>query len=166
MATEPFLGEIRLFSFNFPPKGWLLCNGQLLSINQYQALFAILGTTYGGNGVQDFALPNLQGAVGLHPGNGIVLGGVGGSQTVTLNSSQINHTHLVGANTTANQTTGSGHFPAASPSGQNLYGATANTTMSASEIAPTGGSGAHNNMQPYLVVSYCIATVGIFPSRN
>ena len=93
MAIEPFLGEIRLFAFTFPPKGWAECNGQTMAINQNQALFSILGTTYGGNGVTTFALPNLQGAVAVHAGNGIVQGQVGGSQAVTLAANQIGHSH-------------------------------------------------------------------------
>ena len=166
MATEPFLGEIRMFSFNFPPKGWALCNGQLLAINQNQALFAILGTTYGGNGVSTFALPNLQGAVGVHIGNGVTLGQVGGSQAVTLASNQISHSHTVSASATANSYTAAGNFPASAPAGQNLYGATANAAMNPAVITQAGGSQPHNNMQPYLVVIYCIALQGIFPTRN
>ena len=166
MATEPYLGEIRMFAFNYAPKGWVMCNGQTLPINQYQALFSILGTTYGGNGTNNFQLPNLQGAVGVHQGNGTVLGQVGGSQNVALLSNQFGHSHPVSASATPNSYTAAGNFPASAPTGQSLYGPTANATMNAAVISPAGGSAAHNNMQPYLVVVYCIAMQGIFPSRN
>jgi microcystin-dependent protein len=165
MGTEPFLGEVRLFAFTYPPKGWALCNGQLMSISQNAALFSILGTTYGGNGTTNFALPNLQGKVAVHAGNGIVLGQTGGSQSVTLTTNQINHTHQVSTNATANSVAASGNFPASSPAGL-LYGPTADTAMNAATLSPNGGSQPHNNLQPYLVVLYCIALSGIFPSRN
>src|SRR5450631_3269662 len=116
----PFLGEVKMVSFNFAPKGWAFCNGQLLPIAQNQALFSILGTTYGGNGQTTFALPNLQGRVPLHMGNGFVEGQVGGAQTVTLTSSQIGHGHPVNATAAATTNTASGDFPA--PAGNNLYG--------------------------------------------
>src|SRR6185312_4917907 len=112
MAT-PFIGEVKMISFNFPPKGWAFCNGQLLSIAQNQALFSILGTTYGGNGQTTFALPNLQGSVPIHFGNGYNLGQVGGSQNVTLNNNQAGHSHLVHATATATTNTAAGNFPAA-----------------------------------------------------
>jgi microcystin-dependent protein len=166
MATEPFLGEIRLMAFTFPPKGWAACNGQLLAINSNQALFSILGTTYGGNGINTFALPNLQGAVAVHQGNGIVLGEIGGSQSVQLTANQIGHSHQVAANATANAFAAAGNFPASTTEGGTLYGPTANTAMNPAELSPAGGSQPHNNMQPYLVVMYCIALQGIFPSRN
>lgn len=166
MATEPYIGEIRLFAFTFPPKNWAACNGQLLPINQNTALFSILGTTYGGNGTTNFALPNLQGAVAIHWGDVVTLGQVGGSPNVTLAVNQIGHTHPVSANATPNSYTAAGNFPASAPSGQSLYGATPNTSMNAGTLSPAGGSQPHNNMQPYLVVMYCIALVGIFPSRN
>lgn len=166
MGTEPFLGEVRLFSFTFAPKGWAECNGQLLPINQNQALFSILGTTYGGNGTTNFGLPNLQGGVAVHAGNGVVLGQTGGSQVVTLNTNQISHSHPVAANATPNSYTAAGNFPASAPGGKNLYGPTANTQMNPAILSPAGGSQPHNNLQPYLVVIYCIALQGIFPSRN
>jgi microcystin-dependent protein len=166
MATEPFLGEIRLMSFAFPPKGWATCSGQLLAINSNAALFSILGTTYGGNGINNFALPNLQGAVAVHQGNGITLGQIGGSQSVQLNANQIGHTHALSANATANSSSAAGNFPASAPSGDVLYGPTANTAMNPATLSPVGGSLPHNNLQPYLVVTYCIALQGIFPSRS
>lgn len=166
MATEPFLGEIRLMAFTFPPKGWAACNGQLLAINSNQALFSILGTTYGGNGTTTFALPNLQGAVAVHEGNGIALGQTGGSQNVQLISNQVGHSHLVSANATANSYAAAGNFPASAAVGETLYGPTANTAMNPAELSLAGGSQPHNNVQPSLVVMYCIALQGIFPSRN
>jgi len=166
MATEPYIGEIRAISFNYPPKGWAFCNGQLLPINQNQALFSILGTTYGGNGTTSFALPNLQGKVPLHVGGGLVLGATGGSASVTLASNQINHTHGVAASATASANVATGNFPASSPDASGVYGTPADTSMSAAVISNAGSSQPHNNLQPYLVINYVIALVGIFPSRS
>lgn len=166
MATEPFLGEVRAVSFNFAPKGWALCNGQLLAINQNQALFSILGTTYGGDGIQTFGLPNLQGRVPVHMANNYLLGQVGGVAQVTLNVTQVGHSHPVAANTTANAFTASGNFPAAPPAGNNIYGPTVDTAMNPGTVLAGGGSQPHSNLQPYLVVTYVIALRGIFPSRN
>ena len=163
MAT-PFLGEVKMVSFNFAPKGWAFCDGTLLPINQYQALFAILGTTYGGNGTTTFALPNLQGRVPLHVANNFVLGQTGGSQNVTLVSNQIGHGHPVNATATATTNTAAGNVPAAS--GNALYGASADTTMNSAIVGPAGGSQAHTNLQPYLVINFVIALQGIFPTRN
>ena len=163
MAT-PFIGEVKMVSFNFAPKGWAFCNGQLLAISQNQALFSILGTTYGGNGVTTFALPNLQGAVPLHFSSSYSLGQVGGSENVTLNSNQAGHTHLVKATATATTNTAAGNFPAASAS--NIYGSPADTTMNPGIVSQAGGSQPHTNLQPYLVVNFVIALVGVFPSRN
>jgi microcystin-dependent protein len=166
MATAPFLGEIRAFSFTFAPRGWAQCNGQLLPINQNQALFSILGTTYGGNGTTNFALPNLQGKVGVHMGNGIVLGQSGGVQSVSLNVTQIGHGHAVSASATPNSFSAAGNFPASVGSGGDLYGPTSNTQMAPGVLSMVGGSQPHNNLQPYLVLIYCIALQGIFPSRS
>jgi microcystin-dependent protein len=165
MALEPFVGEIRAMSFNFAPKGWAACNGQLLPIQQNQALFSILGTIYGGNGTTNFALPNLQGSVpvGFGPSP---LGSKGGSAQVTLNVNQMNHTHAVGASATANTNTAAGHVPAPAGTGNLAYGTPPDTTMNPAVIQPAGGSQPHNNLQPYLVLNYCIALVGIFPSRD
>lgn len=163
MAT-PFIGEVKMIAFDFAPKGWALCNGQLLSIAQNQALFSILGTTYGGNGQTTFALPNLQGSVPLHVGNGFNQGQVGGSQNVTLNSNQAGHAHVVHATATSTTNTAAGNFPAASAS--NIYGAASDTTMNAGVVSQMGGSQPHSNLQPYLVVNFAIALVGVFPSRN
>jgi len=162
--SEPFLGEIRMFSFGFAPKGWALCNGQILPIAQNQALFAILGVTYGGNGTTTFALPNLQGSAPAHVGNSISLGQAGGSATVKLTSNQVGHGHSVNAAATATTNTAGGNFPASSSA--NLYGTSTDTAMNGAIISPGGGGAAHNNLQPYLVINYAIALTGIFPSRN
>lgn len=163
MAT-PYIGEVKMVSFNFAPKGWALCNGQLLAINQNQALFSLLGTTYGGNGVTTFALPNLQGSVPVHMGNGFAEGQVGGSQTVTLTSNQVGHAHPVKATATATTNTAAGNFPAAAAG--NIYGASPDTTLNPAAVSSVGGSQPHTNLQPYLVVNFVIALQGVFPSRN
>jgi microcystin-dependent protein len=164
--SEPFLGEIKIISWNFPPKGWAFANGQLLPINQNQALFSLFGTTYGGDGRQTFALPNLQSRVPLHFGNGFVLGEQGGAQTVTLNISTIPaHTH-VPAGSSAQPT-----LSAVSPNvwcanAVNQYATSGNVAMNPSAITPTGGSQPHNNLSPYLVLNFIVALQGIFPSQN
>lgn len=169
-AIEPYIGEIQLVSFNFAPKGWALCNGQLLPINQNQALFSILGTTYGGNGQTNFALPNLQGRTGVGFSNVIPLGLAAGSSTETLTQAQLpSHTHSVNALTDfANSSDPTDRvLGAKGRGGTNPYAtATLMQPMSPSSIEPTGGNQAHNNMQPYLVLNYIIALVGVFPSRN
>ncbi|CAH1214187.1 hypothetical protein PAECIP111891_04051 [Paenibacillus allorhizoplanae] len=172
---DQYLGEIRIFPFNFAPTGWVQCNGQILSIQQNAALFSLLGTTYGGDGRTTFALPNLQGKVPLHPGQGpglsqYDLGQSEGSESVTLLTSQIPaHSHAM-------QYERSG-FAQESPKDQMLMdiqgrrGAAAYTEMTnlkpmgAQAVAPTGNSQPHNNMQPYLTLNFCIATQGIFPPR-
>lgn len=167
--SEPFLSEIKVVSFNFPPKGWALCNGQFLPINQNQALFALLGTTYGGNGQTTFALPNLRGRVPIHMGSGHTLGEAAGSTAVTVNIQQL-PTHLhgfqatnvdVAANRVA-QPTGNFLGPV-----NNLYGAPASlTTLTPTSVTSVGGSQAHNNMMPYLTLNFIIALQGIFPSQT
>lgn len=163
--SEPFLGEIKVISWNFPPKGWAFCNGQLLPINQNQALFSILGTTYGGDGRQTFGLPNLQGRTPFHVGNGIVLGEQGGETTHTLNISELPaHTHVpTGANTAPTVGSALGNLWAINPS---LYNTSSNNAMTPQCILPTGGSQPHENMSPYLVLNFIIALQGIFPSPN
>ena len=165
--SDPFLSEIRLMSFVFAPKGWALCNGQLLPINQNQALFSLLGTTYGGNGQTTFALPNLQGKVPLHMGNGHTLGETGGEQAHTLSISEIpTHVHVANASSTpaeVNAATNAAYLGAVA----NTYTSASNlVAMSPAEIGTVGGSQAHLNMQPFLTLSYCIALQGIFPSQN
>jgi microcystin-dependent protein len=160
----PYLGEIKMISWNYAPKGWTFCNGQTLPINQNQALFSILGTTYGGNGQTTFALPDLRTRVPVNAGNGVVLGEQGGEQAVTLNINQIGHGHNVKASATATTNTAAGNFPANSPS--NIYGSSSDTAMAAGIVSTVGGSQAHTNLQPYLVINFIIALQGIFPSRN
>ena len=167
MASEPFLGQITIYSFNFAPRGWAQCNGQFLPINQNQALFSLLGTTYGGNGQTTFALPNLQGRVPMYAGNGFVLGQTAGEAAHTLSIAEMPaHTHqAVGSSNPPNATTPANNFWA-SNTGFKPYAATPNATMSPNAVSSVGGSQSHNNQSPYLVLNMCIALVGIFPSRN
>ena len=166
--SEPFLSEIKIMSFSFPPKGWALCNGQLMPINQNQALFSLLGTTYGGDGRVNFGLPNLQARTPMHMGGGHTLGEKGGEQGHTLSISEIpTHVHFVKASTdTAAQVTPTGNvFGNSNPN--NLYGPVQNlAALSPQTIANVGGSQPHPNMQPYLTLSFCIALQGIFPTQN
>jgi microcystin-dependent protein len=163
--SEPFLGEIRIVGFNFPPKGWALCNGTLMQISQNQALFSILGTTYGGNGQTTFALPNLQGRVPLHVGAGLILGQVGGEEVHTLNIIEAGHSHSAMANaSSANQAAPGGNVWGNAQ--QSNYAAAANTTMAPGTVSTVGGSQGHENRSPYLVLIFVIALQGIFPSRN
>jgi microcystin-dependent protein len=165
--SEPFLGEIKLFTFNFAPKGWAFCNGQLLPINQNQALFSVLGTTYGGDGRQTFGLPNLQTRVPMHVGNGLVLGELAGETSHTLNISELSaHSHVVnGSPRTATVIAPTGNYLATSP-GNDYAAPPGNTTLMPATLTSTGGSQPHNNMSPYLVLNFCIALQGIFPSQN
>jgi microcystin-dependent protein len=164
--AEPFLSEIRIFSFDFAPKGWALCNGQFLPINQNQALFALLGTTFGGNGQTTFALPDQRGQVPIHVGNGHTLGEKAGTQAVTINIQQLpTHNHFVNAQSgNATSPIPGGNLLAAA---NNLYAPPTNlTTLHPSMVPNVGGSQAHINMQPFLTLSFCIALQGIFPSPN
>ncbi|WP_375459902.1 phage tail protein [uncultured Enterovirga sp.] len=165
--AEPFLSEIRIMSFGFAPKGWALCNGQLLPINQNQALFALLGTTFGGDGRVNFALPNLQGSTPIHVGAGHPLGQRAGEQAHTLAVAELpTHTHGVTVNNgTGTATVPNGAVLAKAPA--NTYGPpTQLVAMGASSVVNTGGSQPHLNMQPFLVLNFCIALQGIFPSPN
>jgi microcystin-dependent protein len=167
--SEPFLSEIKIMSFNFPPKGWAMCNGQLLPINQNQALFALLGTTYGGDGRVNFALPNLQGSTPMHVGNGHTLGERGGEQMHTLAISELpTHTHSANAaNVAATSNAPSNARMISQSGGANLYAGASNLqAMAPQAIATVGGSQAHENKQPYLTLTFCIALQGIFPSQN
>jgi len=164
--AEPFLAEIRVFSFNFPPKGWAQCNGQFLPINQNQALFSLLGTTYGGNGQTTFALPNLQTKIPVHTGSGFTLGQAGGETAHTITLAEMPaHTHAatVGASP-SNLATPIGNF--FSGGGQSVYGPTPDTLMNGACVTSAGGSQPHNNLPPSLTLNFCIALQGIFPSRN
>lgn len=164
--STPFLSEIKIISWNFPPKGWAFCNGQLLPINQNQALFSLLGTTYGGDGRVNFALPNLQGCIPAHMGDGFVLGQRGGETAHTLITSELPaHNHVpVGSNAAPSAGSAAGNVWATFTANQ--YNSTPNTTMNPACITPTGGSQPHENMSPYLVLNFIIALQGIFPSQN
>jgi len=163
---SPFLGEIRIMSFGFPPKGWAQCNGQLLPINQNQALFSILGTTYGGDGRTTFGLPNLQGRVPFHVGQGLFLGEVGGELTHTITTSEMPaHTHTpAGSSSDADQVSPAGNHWAKGAA--SAYSATSDDVMAAQAVGNAGGSQPHENMSPFLVLNFVIALQGIFPSRN
>ncbi len=166
--SEPFLGEIKIVSFNFPPDSWAFCNGQLLPINQNQALFSLMGTTYGGNGQMTFALPDLRGRASIHRGDGFLQGQAAGSTTVALTTAEIPaHAHLLqgssldgdGPVATSNVLAGSGATP--------IYGpATGLTTLHPSSVSSVGAGQPHENMQPSLVLTFCIALQGIFPSQS
>lgn len=168
--TQPYIGEIRLFPWNFAPRSWAWCNGQIMAISQNQALFALIGTMYGGNGVDTFALPNLQSATPVHSGNGYIQGQTAGQEQVTLTLSNLaNHSHaMFGTSTTADKKGGGNNVMANDTSaGTNFYAPANNlVTLNPQEIGSAGGNQPHNNMQPYLAMNYCIAIYGIFPSRN
>jgi microcystin-dependent protein len=173
--ADPFVAEIRIFPFNFPPVGWAFCNGQILPISQNTALFSLLGTTYGGNGQSTFALPDMRGNAPMHPGQGPALslhdlGETGGSETVTLLESEIpSHTHGVQANITNAVLAAPGPlncFARSNPGTAYKNTATGITSFSDQAIGPAGGSFPHNNMQPYLTLNFCIALQGVFPPRS
>jgi microcystin-dependent protein len=170
--AEPFLSEIRMMSFGFPPKGWATCDGQLLPINQNQALFSLLGTTYGGDGRINFGLPNLQGRTPMHMGNGHTLGELGGEQAHTLSISELpTHAHTASATSDPHTTSPENYQPLASNAllavVNNLYTSPSNlTSLLPATLANVGGSQAHLNMQPFLTVNFSIALQGIFPSQT
>jgi microcystin-dependent protein len=184
--AEPFLSEIRIMSFIFAPKGWALCNGQLLPINQNQPLFSLLGTTYGGDGRVNFALPDLRGKAAIHEGSGHTLGERGGETAHTLNLQEMpQHLHFLAARSGVAQNAVFSDVPSANPVqpppnppgpytveisnafGSAMYGApTSLVPMNAGSVSNVGGSQPHQNMMPYLVLSFCIALQGIFPSPN
>lgn len=170
--SQPFIGQILMAGFNFAPKGFMFCAGQLLPISQYTALFSLLGTTFGGDGKVTFGLPDLRGRVSNHWGSGqglssYVMGQVVGTETVTLNQTQLPpHTHGVNASTLGGQTDPTNNYPGVDTSGSGamFYNSTITGVMSPSTIPPSGVQ-PHQNMQPYLVINFCIAIVGIYPSR-
>lgn len=178
--TSPFIGQIQIFPYNFPPRGWVFCSGQTISIAQNTALFSLLGTTYGGNGQTNFQLPNFNGRTVLAPGTGPglspwSLGEASGTSTVTLLATQIpSHTHVLNAGVLSSPNPAQN---VATPSTTALFGlsgpnntysdqTTPNTTMNAGALSQAGNGLPHENMQPYLALNYCIAVQGIFPARN
>ena len=170
--SEQYLGEIRMFAGNFAISGWQMCNGQILSISQNAALFSILGTFYGGNGTSTFALPDLRGRVALHQGTGnglstYVIGQVAGTENVTLTSAQMpQHNHIINANTGGAQASPAGNYPGNEGAPIKIYSTTSSVQMNPAVVTVTGGNQPHPNLQPYLCVTFLIAMVGIFPSRN
>src|SRR2546423_10900097 len=167
--AEPFLSEIRIMSFVFAPKGWALCNGQLLPINQNQALFSLLGTSFGGDGRVNFALPDLRGRTPIEVGNGHTLGERGGEQAHTLSISEIpTHTHVASAtsNTSTTNVPGNTTVLSQSTSSQLYTAAAALAAMAPNSLANVGGSQAHLKIQPFLKLSFCILLQGIFPSPS
>jgi microcystin-dependent protein len=172
--VDPFVAEIRIFPFNFAPTGWALCDGQLLPLSQNTALFSLLGTTYGGDGKSNFALPDLQGAAPMHPGQGPGLslhdlGETGGSDMVTLLELEMPaHTHATHADVVdvADTNVPSTNASFAQSSGGTLYQSSANTQLAEQALAGAGGSQPHNNLQPYLTLNFCIALQGVYPPRT
>jgi len=167
---EPFLSEIKIMAFNYAPRGWAFCNGQLLPINQNQALFSLLGTTYGGNGQTTFGLPDLRGSVPLHSGQGFILGQRGGQPAHTVTTSEMpQHFHVMQASSTA----GDAPVPSTPPGNvlarnvDNIYGPVQNlVTLNPASVSNVGGNQPHENRQPFLALNFCIALQGIFPSPN
>ena len=172
--AQPFIGEIRMFAGNFPPNGWMFCDGQLMPISQNDALFILIGTTYGGDGQETFALPNLQSRVPMHFGNGpdgvnYQMGESGGVESVTLTTQQIPvHTHtLIGSSGGATQTGPGGNIYATSAQVEYATaGLTTDSNMNAAAISPVGGSQPHENLQPYICINYILSLFGLFPSQT
>jgi microcystin-dependent protein len=163
--AEPFLSEIRIMSFVFAPKGWALCNGQLLPINQNQALFSLLGTTFGGDGRVNFALPDLRGRTPIHVGSGHTLGERGGEQAHTLSIAELpEHTHVAQASSSFTGTQALPINAFLAPVNNTYHSPTNLTSIQPASVTNVGGSQAHLNMQPFLILSFCIALQGIFPS--
>lgn len=167
----PFMSEVKIISWNFAPKGWAFCNGQFLPINQNQALFSLIGTTFGGNGQTTFALPDMRGRAPIHQGAGFLLGQAGGQSAHTVTQSEMPaHNHFVnGTNNNASQASPNPNAATMgyARAGQQMYGALTNlVAMNAAMVGNVGGSQPHENMQPYLVLNYVIALQGVFPSRN
>ena len=173
---DPFVAEIRIFPFNFPPKGWAFCDGQILPLSQNTALFSLLGTTYGGDGKSNFALPNFQGSAPMHQGQGPGLslrdlGEQGGEQTVTLLESEMPaHSHSANAfsgnGSSGDPTNNVWASVVVARQGVSLYGTSQNAQMSSNALAPAGGDQPHNNMPPYLTRNFCIALQGVYPPRT
>lgn len=165
---DPYIGEIRLASFDFPPRGWAFCNGQLLPINQNHALYSVLGTMYGGNGVSNFALPNLQARMPIAPGYGYVVGNSGGESTHVLTMAEMpTHQHVPQARTEASSPGGTSPTNSVwAATGRTVFSANPDTTLNELAVDTAGGSAPHENMPPFLVLNFVIALVGVFPSHN
>ncbi len=164
--AQPYVGEIRMFAGNFAPAGWMFCEGQLLSISENETLFQLVGTTYGGDGQETFALPDLRGRIPIHQGNGFILAETGGAETITLTVNQIPvHSHpLLGSAVNGNQVNPSNTLLASSTVVTPYAVETANAQMAVNAVSAVGGSQPHNNFQPYLCVDFIISLFGIFPS--
>lgn len=170
--SQPYVGEIRMFGGNFPPAGWMFCDGQLLPISENDTLFNLIGTTYGGDGLSTFALPNLQSRIPIHQGtlagNTYIIGETGGTEDVALSAQHIpNHTHpLLGSTANGSQASPKNNVLASSTGTQPYAGFPVDTDMAPTSISPAGGSQPHSNMQPYLCVSFIISLFGIYPSQT
>ena len=166
--SNPYVGEIRMFAGNFAPAGWLLCEGQLLPISQYDTLFALIGTTYGGDGQTTFALPDLRGRLPIHQGGGFTLAQSGGVETVTLTVNQVpSHSHpMLASNDPANTPNPQGNVVGTPALATPFFGGPATAALAPQAITSTGGSQPHSNFQPYLCVNFIISLFGVFPSQN
>jgi microcystin-dependent protein len=164
--SQPYVGEIRMFAGNFAPQGWMLCQGQTLAISEYDVLFQLIGTTYGGDGQTTFNLPDLRSRVPCHQGSGFAIGQHGGEEVVTLTVQQIpQHTHPMLCNSSSSSSpTPAGSYWGAANDNSFIVGTSANAAMNAAAISPTGGSQPHDNLMPYLTINYIISLFGIFPS--
>ena len=164
--AQPYIGEIRMFGGNFPPVGWAFCDGQLLQIAEYDTLYVLIGTRYGGDGQSTFALPNLQSRVPMHQGNGFIMAETGGAEEITLTVQQIpSHNHaFLGAAVNGDQTNAGGQLPANSFNVTPYINQAPTGNMNVGAISPVGGSQPHTNLQPYLTISFIISLFGIFPS--
>ena len=166
--AQPYIGEIRMFAGNFAPAGWMFCDGQLLPISEYETLFNLIGTTYGGDGQETFSLPDLRGRLPIHQGGGFVLAETGGVETVTLTVSQIPaHSHaLLASPNNASVASAGGNVLAQTPNYTPYIALPANSPLHANSVGQTGGSQPHDNFQPYLCVEFIISLFGIFPSQT
>lgn len=165
--AQPYIGEIRMFAGSFAPAGWMFCSGQLLPISENDALFNLIGTTYGGDGQETFALPDLQSRVPIHMGNGFILAETGGAEEITLTVAQIpSHGHIPQASSAGGSDNPVGNYWANSTTGKPYAAAPPTVTMNSGTMAAAGGSQPHDNMIPYLTVSYIISLFGVFPSQT
>lgn len=166
--AQPYVGEIRLFAGNFAPSGWMMCEGQILPISEYETLFTLIGTSYGGDGQDTFALPDLRGRIPLHQGSGFTLAQTGGVESVTLTTAQIPaHSHaLLASSQTANTANPEGNLLGATVSATPYFATTPTTALASTAVSTVGGSQPHSNFQPYLCVNFIISLFGIYPSQT